>query len=124
LLELLKAHLQPTGLLPAALGGRVALAESLIHHQDIRRGLGQPRAIPAERLLPTLRIALIAPDIGGPWRIRGVRLVASDLRFAFGMGPQVQGSAEALLMAMAGRRGVVGELSGPGRAKLARRIAR
>jgi hypothetical protein len=34
-----------------------------------------------------------------------------------------QRPAEALLMAIAGRRGVAGELSGPGRAKLASRAA-
>jgi hypothetical protein len=33
----------------------------------------------------------------------------------------LQGRAEALLMTIAGRRGVVGELSGPGRQKLADR---
>jgi uncharacterized protein (TIGR03083 family) len=121
LLALLKAHLQLRGL-PAALGGRVGLAEGVVHHQDIRRALRQPRAIPPERLLPALRIALIAPDIGGPWRIRGVRLVATDVRFSAGVGPQVRGAAEALLMAIAGRPGVVGELSGPGQAKLASRI--
>jgi len=32
------------------------------------------------------------------------------------------GTGEALLMAIAGRRGVVGELSGPGQGKLAGRI--
>jgi len=67
-------------------------------------------------------MALIAPDIGGHWRIRGVRLVAADLPFAAGVGPQARGAAEALLMANAGRNGVVDELSGPGQAKLARRI--
>jgi uncharacterized protein (TIGR03083 family) len=36
LLALLTDHLQPRGL-PAALGGRVALVEGLIRHQDIRR---------------------------------------------------------------------------------------
>jgi hypothetical protein len=92
------------------------------HHQDIRRALGRPRAIPPERLLPALRIALIAPDIGGLWRIRGVRLVATDLRFSAGAGPQVRGAAEALLMTMAGRRGVVDELHGQGQARLAGRI--
>ncbi len=45
---------------------------------------------------------MIAPDIAGPWRIRGVRLVATDLRFSAGAGPQVTGPAEALLMAIAG----------------------
>ncbi len=121
LLALLADHPQPRGL-PALLGGRVALVETLIHHQDIRRALARPRPIPAERLLPALRVALIAPDIRGLWRIRGVRLVATDLRFSAGAGPEVRGAAEAVLMAMAGRRGVVSELSGPGRAKLAGRI--
>jgi uncharacterized protein (TIGR03083 family) len=121
LLALLTAQLQPRGV-PAALGGRVGLVETLIHHQDIRRALGRPRTIPPERLLPALRLSMFAPDIAGPWRTRGVRLVATDLRFAAGVGPQVRGPAEALLMAIAGRRGVVGELSGPGQAKLADRI--
>jgi uncharacterized protein (TIGR03083 family) len=121
LLGVLTDRLQPRGL-PAALGGRVALVEALIHQQDIRRPLGQPRAIPPERLLPALRTALIAPDVGRIWRIRGVRLVATDLSFSIGAGLEVRGTAEALLMTIAGRRGVVGELSGPGQAKLARRI--
>ena len=121
LLALLTDHPQPRGV-PAALGGRVGLTEALIHHQDIRRPLGQPRTIPPERLLSALRTALIAPDIGGLWRIRGVRLVATDLPFSAGIGQEVRGPAEALLMTIAGRHGVAGELPGPGQRKLARRI--
>ena len=121
LLALLTERLQPRGV-PAALGGRVGLVEGLIHHQDIRRPLGMPRAIPPERLLTALRVAVIAPDIAGLWPIRGVRLIATDLDFSFGAGPEVRGTAEALLMAIAGRRGVVGELSGPGQGRLARHI--
>jgi uncharacterized protein (TIGR03083 family) len=79
LLALLADHLQPRRL-PAALGGRVALVEALLHHQDIRRPLGRPRH-PARTAAAALRTAVIAPDIGGLWRIRGVRLVATDLRF-------------------------------------------
>ncbi len=120
MLALLADHPQPRGL-PAALGGRAGLTEALIHHQDVRRGLARPRQVPAERLLPVLRMALIAPDIRGLWRIRGVRLVATDLGFSVGVGPQVRGPAEALLMAVAGRPGVASELSGPGQAKLAGR---
>jgi uncharacterized protein (TIGR03083 family) len=121
LLALLADHLQPRGV-PAALGSRVGLAETLIHHQDIRRALGVPRTIPRERLLPALRLALIAPDIGGLWRVRGLRLVATDLPFSAGVGLEVQGASEALLMAVAGRRSVAGELSGPGQHKLAHRL--
>jgi uncharacterized protein (TIGR03083 family) len=122
LLALLAGNPQPRGLVPTALGSRTGLVETLIHHQDIRRALAQPRLIPAQRLLPALRTALIAPDIAGPWRIRGIRLVATDLRFSAGIGPEVRGKAEALLMAIAGRQAAVSELSGPGQRKLAARI--
>jgi uncharacterized protein (TIGR03083 family) len=123
LLELLAGNLQPRGQ-PAALGGRAGLVEALIHHQDIRRALGQPRPIPAERLRPVLHTALIAPDIARPWLLRGVRLVATDLRFSFGIGAQAEGPAEAVLMTIAGRSAAISELSGPGQARLAARIGR
>ena len=101
MLDLLADHPQPVGL-PALLGGRVGLAETLIHHQDIRRALGQPGRIPAERLLTALGVGLLAPDIVGPWRVRGLRLVATDMDFSAGVGSEVRGPAEALLMAIAG----------------------
>lgn len=123
LLGLLKDHVQPHGL-PAAFGGMIALVDGLIHHQDIRRALAMPREVPAERLLLALRFALIVPLIGGFWRIRGVRLVATDLNWSAGLGPVVRGPAEALLMALAGRRGVVRELVGPGQRTLRDRIER
>jgi hypothetical protein len=81
-----------------------------------------PREIPAERLVPALRYALIAPPIRAVWRARDLRLVATDLDWSTGKGPEVRGPGEALLMAIAGRRGVVGELSGPGQPKLMERI--
>ena len=90
LLGLLRDHLEPRGLM-AALGGRVALTEGVIHHQDVRRALGRPRAVPPERLLVALRWALLGPDIGGLWRIRGVRVVATDLAFSAGAGPEARG---------------------------------
>lgn len=123
LLALLKAHLEPRGL-TAAFGGMVALVDGMIHHQDIRRPLGLPRDIPSDRLVPALRCALVAPPIGAFWRARGLRLVATDLDWSAGRGPEVRGTAEAILMAVAGRRGVTAELSGPGQGKLANRIDR
>jgi hypothetical protein len=56
-------------------------------------------------------------------RVRDVRLVATDVDWTFGRGPEVRGTAEALLMAVAGRRTVADELTGPGRERLARRLA-
>lgn len=120
LLDLLHRSMRPRGL-TAAFGGRIALLDAMIHQQDIRRPLGITRDIPAERIRTALTFARIAPPIGAPWRIRGLRLVATDLDWAAGRGDEVRGPAEALLMAMAGRRGVTDELTGPGRATLARR---
>ena len=110
--------------MPAALGSRVGLVETLIHHQDIRRAPPLPRAIPSERLRPALHTALIAPDIAKLWPLRGVRLVACDLRFSAGIGPEVRGPGEAVLMTIAGRQEAVSELSGPGRARLDGRLGR
>lgn len=122
LTDLLRRHLTPTGL-TAGLGGAIALTDGLIHHQDIRRPLGLPRAVPAERVRPALRTALFAPTLLGVVRVRDVRLVATDLDWTFGRGPEVRGTAEALLMTVAGRRGIAAELSGPGRERIARRLA-
>lgn len=122
LVDLLRRHLTPTGL-TAGLGGAIALTDGLVHQQDIRRPLGLLRRVPEDRLLPALRTALFAPTLLGAVRVRGVRLVATDVDWAFGRGPEVRGAAEALLMAVAGRHGIAAELSGPGRERLARRLA-
>ncbi len=123
LLANLRAHARPSGL-AAGLGGKIGLSDGMIHHQDIRRPLGMERQIPEERLLRVLAMTPGNPRLA-PWRwIRGLRLVATDLDFAHGKGPEVAGTGEALLMAMAGRRGITAELIGPGQAILAGRLER
>lgn len=103
----------------ALYSGRVALIECLIHHQDIRRPLGCFRAVPHDRLRVSLNFARMSPVIGGARRTRGVRLVATDMDWAAGRGPDVRGTGEALLLAMTGRfETVAGELAGPGAAYL------
>lgn len=121
LIALLGQRLEPSGL-TTAFGGRIALLDGMIHHQDIRRPLGATRTIPAERLLPALSFARIAPPIGAFWRARGLRLVATDVGWSAGRGPEVRGPAEAVLMAISGRQGIVGELTGPGATTLACRL--
>ena len=122
LIELLDDHLDPAGL-TAGMGGAIALTDGMIHQQDIRRPLALPRTIPAERLVPALRTALFAPTLLGVVRVRDVRLVATDIDWTFGRGPEVRGTGEALLMTVAGRRAAVADLSGPGQARVARRVA-
>jgi uncharacterized protein (TIGR03083 family) len=121
LLEFLGNHLQPQGL-TAGFGGMIALVDGTIHHQDIRRALGQPRAIPADRLVRVLGLVPGNPRLGAGRRIRGLRLRATDIDWAHGRGLEVTGPGEALLMAMAGRPAAVADLAGPGLATLAARL--
>lgn len=121
LVRLLREHGTPRGL-TSSFGGRIALVDTLMHHQDIRRALGMPRNVPVERLRVALPFALLAPPIRALWHIRGVRVVATDVDWSGGAGPQARGAGEAVLMVMGGRRGVAQELSDPGAARLARRL--
>jgi len=121
LLDFVGSHLQPRGL-TAGFGGMIALVDGMVHHQDIRRALGRPRTIPAERLKRVLQVVPGNPRLGAGRRTRGLRLRATDLDWTHGNGPEVTGPGEALLMAMSGRPAAIDDLSGPGKPTLAKRI--
>jgi uncharacterized protein (TIGR03083 family) len=121
LLDFLRNHLQPRGL-TAGFGGMIALVDGTIHHQDIRRSLGRPRSVPADRLERVLGLVPGNPRLGAGRRIRGLRLRATDVDWAHGRGPEVTGPGEALLMAMSGRPAALADLSGPGLGTLAERL--
>ncbi|WP_414687713.1 maleylpyruvate isomerase family mycothiol-dependent enzyme [Mycobacterium sp.] len=121
LAALMRACIPPRGF-ASGFGGMIALVDGMIHQQDIRRPLGIPRSIPPERLCTVLNYALTAPAVRGARRARGARLVATDLDWTHGNGPEVSGPGEALLMAMAARPDALKQLSGPGKDILAQRI--
>lgn len=121
LLARAREYIQPRGL-TAMMGGRIALTDGMIHHQDIRRPLGLHRDIPAAGLTAALDVARTAPTLRSAARIRGLTLTATDLDWSTGTGPLVEGPGEALLLAIAGRKGITAELAGPGVATLADRI--
>jgi uncharacterized protein (TIGR03083 family) len=121
LTELMRASIPPRGF-TTGFGGMIALVDGMIHQQDIRRPLGISRVIPPQRLQRVLKLALRAPALRGAWRARGVRLVATDVDWSHGKGPEVSGPGEALLMAMAARPDALNQLAGPGKELLARRI--
>ncbi|OBG67012.1 maleylpyruvate isomerase family mycothiol-dependent enzyme [Mycobacterium sp. E3339] len=123
LLDFLRAHLEPRGL-TAGFGGMIALVDGTIHHQDIRRALGRPRTVPADRLERVLGLVPGNPRLGAGRRIRGLHLRATDIEWAHGRGPEVTGPGEALLMAMSGRPAALAELDGPGLDTLAARLPR
>lgn len=128
------SDLEPTGVvdlvercqvprgLTAAMGCGIALTDGTIHQQDIRRSLGLPRVIPTDQLREVLDFALSAPTLPVKKNTRGLRLVATDLDWSVGAGPEVSGPGEALLMAAAGRSVALAELQGAGISELASRL--
>jgi uncharacterized protein (TIGR03083 family) len=123
LVRFLRDHLTPRGA-TAGFGGRIGLVDAMVHHQDMRRPLGVRRHVPPERLLCALPFAVTAPPLRGFWNARGVRLIASDVDWSWGRGPEARGPAETVLMVLAGRSGVAGELTGPGTSVLLKRLDR
>lgn len=121
LLSALRAHLRPTGPI-TALGGQIPLVDGTIHHQDIRRPLGLPRQIPADRMRVVLDLVLKSPPVGAAKRAKGLSVRATDVDWSHGEGPEVSGPGEALLLALAGRRDALGELDGRGMPTLTERI--
>ena len=50
-----------------------------------------PREIPPDRLVEVLEFALTAPTLPAKRNRRGLRLVATDLDWSSGAGPEVSG---------------------------------
>lgn len=122
LIEFLRAHSRPKGLTAGA-GGGIGLGDCLIHHQDVRRALAQPRRIPGERVSEALDVVLKAPVLPARRNAKGLRLQATDLDWTRGTGLSVSGPGEALLLALTGRAVALDDLAGDGVATLRNRIA-
>jgi uncharacterized protein (TIGR03083 family) len=122
LLADLRRHERPRGV-TAGFRGAIALTDGLIHHQDIRRPLGAARTVPSERLVGALGFAPRALALPSRRQVRGLRLVATDLDWSRGEGPEVRGPGEALLLAIAGRPAALADLDGPGAPLLTERLA-
>lgn len=99
---------------PAALATR--LVEAFVHGEDIRRPLGLSREYPAAHVAQALayQVETTVKIGGGKESAQGWRLVATDTPFAHGVGPEVHGTAIALLLAVSGRPVEAFELTGPG----------
>lgn len=101
----------------------IVLTDTFCHTGDIRRPLGLTRKQPEETLV---EVAATVKGIGFPLgaskRVAGLRLVANDVDWSTGDGPTVEGPAESLILAMAGRAGAVDDLTGEGVATLRSRL--
>lgn len=98
------------------------LGEAFVHGEDIRRPLGITRRYPMDFVTRTIAFyASSNPIIHGRDRVAGLTLTATDTDFSIGSGPAVEGPAISLLLAAAGRKSALAELSGPGVATLRER---
>lgn len=97
---------------PPGGGAAGALSHDVIHGLDITLALCPERTVPAGRMSAVLggmsprSIGYFGTDLSG------VRLVATDLEWAFGDGEPLRGRAQDLLMVVCGRRLPAGLLDG------------
>ena len=120
ILEQLEKNLR-TGARPIGMPVVAALADAVVHGLDVRRPLGLARAVPTVALGPLADFVLGTPwpmnvVVGGSARrrIAGLRLVASDVDWAWGDGAEVRAASDALALVLYGRTPLAGELAGPG----------
>jgi uncharacterized protein (TIGR03083 family) len=99
------------------------LGEIVVHGEDIRLPLGISATTAPEAVAACLQMYSKANfPVGTKSRIAGLHLVASDVGWSHGSGPDVTGPGMALLVAMTGRRGSLDKLDGAGLATLTSRM--
>lgn len=110
---------------PPTLGVAAPLTDVMVHTQDIARPLGIEVPVAPDEIDPVLTFAvgnrsnqLFVPSK----RYRKLRLIATDLKWKYGKGAEVEGPGLELLMALAGRKVGLEQLTGDGVPTLANRI--
>jgi hypothetical protein len=99
------------------------LGEVVVHGEDIRRPLGlrhQPSVAALVAIADNYKNTNLL--IGSKRRIAGLRVRATDSEWVCGDGPEVCGPLASLVLAMAGRKGALGDLSGDGLGVLSDRM--
>jgi uncharacterized protein (TIGR03083 family) len=99
-----------------------SLFDVVVHSQDIARPLGRKLAVPVGVTRAGLeRVWTMGWPFNAKKKLAGLRLTATDTDWAVGSGPEVTGSAMALLLLLTGRNAtVVDELQGMGVVRLPR----
>jgi uncharacterized protein (TIGR03083 family) len=88
--------------------------EIIVHSEDIRRPLQIRHDYSSAHIAEALRYLTRDRRSGAKARLRGVTLHATDVDIVVGRGERVEGPAVSLLLAAAGRRAALPDLSGPG----------
>jgi uncharacterized protein (TIGR03083 family) len=110
---------------PPIVGYPGQLTDLQVHGQDMRRPLGLPADLQPDRMRVSLDFLVSRRAVGFVPRGRpaGLRFEATDLDWAWGSGPVVRGTAEALMLGLTGRRVVLAELEGDGVETLRHRVS-
>jgi uncharacterized protein (TIGR03083 family) len=106
--------------LPAVTGYRNIVLDVVVHGQDIAIPLGRELPVPPEAATAA---ATRAWTMGWPFwarrRLRGLRLVATDVDWVAGYGDTLNGPIDALVLLLTGRTvAATPRLTGPGRTRL------
>ncbi len=97
------AQPEPTGI-AAVIPPPELFVDQVVHRLDVAIPLGLPADVSEELLIAALSLMpSIEGLIGSKARASGLRLEATDVDWAWGRGPAVRGSANALLLALSGR---------------------
>jgi len=96
--------------------------DAFVHHHDIALPIGKSVPSDPERLrwMADGMVAAQKPILSGP-RVKGLQLIANDIDWHYGTGPEIHGPAAALILAGCGRTALDDQLEGDGLAELARR---
>lgn len=110
---------EPTGF-AAVIPPPDVFVDQLVHRLDVAIPLDLPRPIPEEHLFAALdAMPSVGGFIGGKERAMGLRLIATDVPWTWGDGPEVQGPGEAILLALSGRPEGLSRCEGDGMELLA-----
>ncbi len=93
--------------------------ELAVHSADISEAVGKPFDLPTADYVACLEhLKDVQPVFGAKKRIIGLQLKATDSDWSTGSGPTVSGPSKQLLLALAGRRSALDNLTGEGLATL------
>jgi uncharacterized protein (TIGR03083 family) len=108
-------------LTPPTMDWHAPLSDVMIHREDIAVPLGLPSDRPADSWRHVLDFVVSPKARRGfvAGRLPDVRLVATDVDWSHGAGPEVTGPAASLALVISGRAAGLEPLSGPGRESLA-----
>ena len=109
---------------PPVVGPIAPLVDVFVHTRDIERPLGLPSSLDADGLRTVLDFLYGGKARGfiPARRTAGLRFAATDLDWAVGDGPLVEGPGEALLLAVNDRPAGLDDLSGDGVAEFRGRL--